>query len=1086
VNPTENPIMHNPKLPVAAAAACLLLAGHACAVAPAAPAPARLDAGTVSGIGIRNIGSAQMSGRIAALDARVVDGKVLLYVGAASGGVWKSSDGGTTFKPVFDKQAVQSIGAVTIDPRDPQVVWVGTGESWTRNSVSVGDGIYKSTDGGDTWKRMGLEQSERITRIVVDPRDSNVVYACVPGKLWSDSPDRGLYRSSDGGANWTLVLKGPNLSTGCADVTLDPANPDRLYASLWDFRRKGWTFRSGGEGPEAASGSGLYASNDGGRNWTSLEAGNAKGLPPKPWGRIAVEIAPSSPDVVYAAIEGTRSALFRSGDGGKTWEERDRSQSMVWRPFYFARLEVDPTDPDKLFKHNLQLIVSLDGGKSFSPTGGGAHGDWHDLWINPENPNHVIGGDDGGLWISYDGGNRWWKGANLPISQFYHVSADAKDPYQVYGGLQDNSSWVGDSAYPGGISNSRWENLYFGDGFWTYSDPADPDYAYAEFQGGSIGRVNRKTHEVRLIQPTARAGEKLRWNWNTPIHLSPNEKGTVYIGAQFLFRSRDQGQTWDRISPDLTTNDPAKQQQEQSGGITVDNSSAEMHTTIYTISESPRNGQLIWVGTDDGNLQLTRDGGKTWDNVVGNIQGLPPNSWVSWVEASRHAEGTAYAAFDRHTYGDLETYVYRTTDFGKRWTRIAGPEQGLRGYAHVVREDTVKPDLLFVGTEFGLWISPDGGRQWAEFKGGNFPSVAVRDLVVQPDRSDLVLATHGRGIWIIDDITPLRALSDELLQEEVAFLPGRPVQQRILGQGGWPEGDASYAGENPSNGAVITYYQRTRHLFGDLKLEVFDPQGNLVETLPASKRRGINRVTWGMRAKAPVVPPAAQLGNFSVQGPRVLPGKYTVRLTKNKLSYETTIDVVMDPRAPYTIEDRKLGFAAALQVRDLFGRMSDLVARINAVRGQAGQIGAGLPAGDALRKELEGLAEKADAVRKQIVATKEGGAITGEERLREHADWMYGAVTFYEGRPGQYQLERIAALEEEFKGVSQQFNALLAVDVPRANANLRARKLPEIAVPEPQEVAQNPLSSGEVRAAVRNAFAPPGSWTPTRAAWERD
>ena len=554
--------MRNPKLPIAAAVACLLLAGNACAAAPAAPAPARLDAGTVSGIGIRNIGSAQMSGRIAALDARVVDGKVLLYVGAASGGVWKSSDGGTTFKPVFDKQPVQSIGAVTIDPRNPQVVWVGTGESWTRNSVSVGDGIYKSTDGGDTWKRMGLEQSERITRIVVDPRDSNVVYACVPGKLWSDSADRGLYRSSDGGANWTLVLKGPNLSTGCADVTLDPANPERLYASLWDFRRKGWTFRSGGEGPEAASGSGLYASDDGGRNWTSLEAGNAKGLPPKPWGRIAVEIAPSSPDVVYAAIEGTRSALFRSGDGGRTWEERDRSQSMVWRPFYFARLEVDPTNPDKVFKHNLQLIVSLDGGKSFSPTGGGAHGDWHDLWINPQNPNHVIGGDDGGLWISYDGGNRWWKGANLPISQFYHVSADAKDPYQVYGGLQDNSSWVGDSAYPGGISNSRWENLYFGDGFWTYSDPADPDYAYAEFQGGSIGRINRKTHEVRLIQPTARAGEKLRWNWNTPIHLSPNEQGTVYIGAQFLFRSRDQGQTWDRISPDLTTNDPQKQRQE--------------------------------------------------------------------------------------------------------------------------------------------------------------------------------------------------------------------------------------------------------------------------------------------------------------------------------------------------------------------------------------------------------------------------------------------------------------------------------------------------------------------------------------------
>ncbi|HEX3481207.1 MAG TPA: hypothetical protein VHT91_39600, partial [Kofleriaceae bacterium] len=544
------------------------------------------DGGTISGLGARNIGSATMSGRIAAVAGRVIGGKTLLYVGAASGGVWKSQDGGTTFKPVFDKQPVQSIGAIAIDPSNPQTVWVGTGESWMRNSVSIGNGIYKSTDGGETWTHMGLPESEHIVQIVVHPTASQVVYACVPGKLWSDSHDRGLYQTRDGGKTWTQVLKGPNPSTGCSSVTLDPKNPEVLIAGMWDFRRKGWTFRSGGDGPTAASGSGMFRSTDGGRTWASLAT--ARGMPAMPWGRVETVFAPSDPRIVYALIESRASALYRSTDGGATWEQRDTSQNMVWRPFYFARLVIDPTNPNRLFKPDLRLSVSEDGGKSFADTGGRAHGDWHDLWIEPTNPRHVIGGDDGGLWLSYDGGNRWWKGQNLPISQFYHVALDNRDPYQVYGGLQDNSSWVGDSSYPGGVTNSRWENLFGGDGFWMIPDPTDPDAVYAESQGGKIGRVNRKTLVSRDIQPTAGYHEKLRFNWNTPIHASPTQKGTIYIGAQFLFRSRDRGDTWERVSPDLTTNDPDKQKQEESGGVTVDNSSAEMHTTIYSISESPK------------------------------------------------------------------------------------------------------------------------------------------------------------------------------------------------------------------------------------------------------------------------------------------------------------------------------------------------------------------------------------------------------------------------------------------------------------------------------------------------------------------
>ena len=453
-----------------------------------------------------------------------------------------------------------------------------------------------------------------------------------------------------------------------------------MFATMWDFRRKGWEYRSGGAIPTAPSASGLFRSTDGGNTWTEITEQANKGFPKKPYGRLAVAIAPSKSQRVYAFVESPESALFVSDDGGATWEKRDKSQWMVWRPFYFANLIVDPKNPDRLFKPDGSLIVSEDGGKSFSVVGGfqGAHGDAHDVWIDPTNSQIVFAADDGGMWYWYNGGSKWWKGENLPVSQFYHVSVDEKDPYQVYGGLQDNSSWVGDSQYPGGITNHRWENMYGGDGFWMFQDPADPDYIYAEYQGGEIGRVNRNTHEGRNIKPRPNYNEKLRFNWNTPIALSPNEKGTIYIGAQFLFRSRDHGQTWDRISPDLTTNDPEKQKQEQSGGVTVDNSSAEMHTTIYSISESPKQKGLIWVGTDDGNIQLTRDGGKNWTNVIGNVPGLPKNSWVNWVQASNFNPGTAYAAFDRHTFGDMAPYVFKTTDFGKTWTPLvtpAGPEE---------------------------------------------------------------------------------------------------------------------------------------------------------------------------------------------------------------------------------------------------------------------------------------------------------------------------------------------------------------------------------------------------------------------------
>ncbi|HYC62044.1 MAG TPA: sialidase [Thermoanaerobaculia bacterium] len=995
--------------------------------------PVKVDSETISGLGARNIGSAAMSGRIAALDAVREGQRLTIYIGSASGGIWKSVNGGTTFKPVFDKQNVQSIGAITIDPKNPKIVWAGTGEPWTRNSVSIGDGVYKSTDGGENWTNAGLKESERITKIVVDPNDGNTVYVCVPGKLWSDSDERGVYKTTDGGKSWTKILKGANASTGCSMMSMDSKNSKTLYAGMWDFRRKGWTFRSGGDGPNAPSGSGLFKSIDGGATWNELDAKSASGLPTKPWGRVAVTAAPSNPNVVYALIEAEppKNGLYRSDDGGKTWKAGDRSQNMVWRPFYFAHLIVDPKDENKLYKPDLGLIVSTDGGKSFSNATGGTHGDFHDLWINPENTDHIIAGDDGGVWYSYDGANRWWKAENLPLSQFYHVSVDNDRPYRVYGGLQDNSSWVGLSEYPGGITNAQWENMYGGDGFWMFADPSDPDYIYAEYQGGAIGRIHRKTHETRNIQPLPGYKEgKLRFNWNTPIHLSPTQTGTIYVGAQYLFRSKDHGQTWDRISPDLSTNDPKKQQQELSGGVTVDNSAAEMHTTIYAIAESPKNANVIWAGTDDGNVQLTRDGGKTWTNVTPNVPGLPKFAWVSYLDAGHFDEGTVYATFDLHTFGDMRPYAYKTTDFGRTWTSLIDTNAPVQGYAHVIREDLVNRDLLFLGTELGLWISLDGGAQWAQYKGGDLPNVAVRDLVVHPRDHDLVIATHGRGIWIIDDITPLRALTADALAKDLLFVGSNLKEQKISAFGGWVNGDAAFVGPNEGGDAVITYYQKKRHIFGDLAIEVFGPDGNSLGTIPSGKRRGLNRVSWPMRLKAPRVPPAASYAYGAGVGPRVVPGTYTVKMTKDKNVYDTKLELVPDSRSTHTADDRREQFALAMKLHEQLGAMTTAVERINSTRAQLEERASKLPANDALSKKLRAASSQVDAIRMRLVATKEGGMITGEERLREHLANLYGEIAGYEGRPTKTQTERADALARELADVVRDFDAWTKKELP--------------------------------------------------------
>ncbi|HEV7521532.1 MAG TPA: sialidase [Candidatus Angelobacter sp.] len=1024
--------------PVVRTISFLALLFALCLVASAqATAPVKYDSGTISGLTARNIGSATMGGRIAAIDAVDENGKITVFVGSASGGVWKSINGATTFRPVFDREPAQSIGAVTIDPSNHKIVWVGTGESWTRNSVSIGNGIYKSTDGGENWTNVGLKDSERIARILVDPKDSNTVYACATGHLWNDNDERGVYKTIDGGTNWKKVLAGANGSTGCGMLATNSQEPKTIYASMWDFRRQGWTFRSGGPG------SGLFKSTDGGDHWTEIAPSNSQGLPEKPYGRIAVAVAPSKPNVVYAMVEAKQSALYRSDDAGKSWKKLDASQFMVWRPFYFANLIVDPKNENKVFKVDLLLLLSVDGGRSFSSTAN-AHGDHHTVWINPTNTNQIFAGDDGGFWSSTDGGTRWSRAWNLPTAQFYHVSVDNASPYHVYGGLQDNSVWVGDSSYPGGVSNSRWENVYGGDGFWVFEDPADPDYIYAESQGGEIARVNRHSLSGRNIKPQPEYKEKkLHFNWNTPIHLSPNEKGTIYVGAQFLFRSRDHGQSWERISPDLSTNDPEKQKQEESGGITVDNSAAEMHTSIYSISESPKNGQLIWAGTDDGNLQITRDGGKHWTNVVDKVPNLGKNSWVSTVIASRYNEGTAYATFDRHTFGDMKPYLYKTTDFGSTWTPLVTDASGITGYAHVITEDTVDANLLFLGTEFGLWVSIDGGKQWAQYKGSGFPSVAVRDIVIQPRENDLVLATHGRGIWIIDDISSLRSLTPDLMSKDAVLLDSTSIQY-LNSNGGWAEGDSTFSGPSRTQDAFITYYQKGRHIFGDMKIEIIDPEGKVVDTIAGSKHRGLNRATWSMRLKPPTVPPAASAAFGAATGPRVMPGTYTIKMTKGDKVYTSKLKLVLDPRATYNEQERRQQFDLAMKLYKMMARMSFAVDSMVNLRDTATARAAKLGPNDALRKNVQELSQQVDALRSKIVATKEGGAITGEERIREYLTGVYGDVNNYDGKPTNSQGERTEALGHELEDVIKELDQLTAKQLPAINSGLQKKKLEPI------------------------------------------
>jgi photosystem II stability/assembly factor-like uncharacterized protein len=775
----------------------------------------------------RHIGPAVTSGRITAIDA--VNAKPeIIFVGTASGGVWKSGSGGAEFRPVFDEHT-QSIGALAIDQNNPDIVWVGTGECNVRNSVSVGDGIYKSTDGGTTWKHLGLKNTERIANIIVHPSNSDVVYVAVLGHLWNANEERGVYKTTDGGQTWNRILH-VDQNTGAADLSIDPQNPDVLYAAMWGFRRYPYFFDSGFGGKSA-----LYKTTDGGQTWNTTH----NGLPQETLGRMAVAVAPSNGNVVYLTVEcksKDKRGLYISHDAGANWEKVNNEFGVTVRPFYFSTMKVDPQNDSIVYKTGLNLIVSENRGKGFRSMPGSVHSDIHAVWVNPNNTKHVIIGSDGGVYESFDRGRSFKMFMNLPVAQFYHISVDDEVPFNVYGGLQDNGSWFAPSQKAGGVTNADWKATLGGDGFWSFRHPTDKDIVFSEYQGGNIVRYNKKSGMSQQIKPYPLGTEdKYRFNWNTPIHLSPTDPDRMYFGSQFLFMSNDKGDSWQIISPDLSTNDPAKLRQKESGGLTIDNSTAENHCTIYAIGESPADGKVIWAGTDDGNLHITTDGGRTWTNVAGNIAGLPKNTWVSYVEPGRFDRLTAFVTFDGHRTGDMKPYAFKTADGGKTWTSLVTPQ--IEGYVFCIRQDLVNPDLLFLGTEFGLYISVDGAANWTRFE-NNLPKVAVHDIAIHPRDHALVLGTHGRGAVIIDDITPLRQINPEVLAKPVHFFKTAPTILRDPGAGGgWFGGQGQFVGANPSSAAKIVYYMSKRHTFGKMYVEVWK-DGAIVAHAACRQKRG--------------------------------------------------------------------------------------------------------------------------------------------------------------------------------------------------------------------------------------------------------
>jgi photosystem II stability/assembly factor-like uncharacterized protein len=949
----------------------------------AAPEPNN-EATVLTNLRWRSIGPANMGGRVTDISGLPGDPSIF-YVAGANGGIHKTTNGGVTFKAIFENQGVYSIGALAIAPSDPNVIWVGTGEGDPRNSASFGNGVYRSTDGGETWKYLGLTDTERIKRIKVDPRDPDTAYVAALGHAWGPNEERGVFKTSDGGKTWQKVLY-LDQDTGCSDLDIDSQNPRIIYAGMYTFRRKAWHFSSGG-GQTA-----LYRSKDGGATWQKL----TNGLPKTPMDRIGVAVAPSHPNIVYLITETkTEGNLFRSDDRGETWRQVANDPNINFRPFYYSDIRVDPNNPEIIYSLSGGLSVSRDGGRTFARIANGVHGDHQALWIDPKNSNRILSGSDGGFQVSNDGGRTFEIINNVVLAQFYHITYDLQQPYHVYGGLQDNGNWVGPSRtmFREGIRKDDWFTVSGGDGFFVVPDLSSPNIIYSDSQGGTISVFDLKTGVSRNIHPYPKdVGStggpvfdyKYRFNWNPPIVASPHDPKTIYFGGNVLFKTTNQGHSWEVISPDVTTNDKSKQQ--SSGGpVVTDNTAAEFHCTILTIAESPVKAGVIWVGTDDGNIQVTKDGGKTWTNVVGNIKGLPANSWVAAIDASHFDAGTAYVAVDRHRDDDFAPYAFKTTDYGQTWTQVKG-NLPAKGYVHVVREDPKARNLLYAGTELGIFASWDGGGRWVSIR-NNLPPVAVNDLAIHPRDNDLILGTHGRGAWILDNITPLQQLAQAIASDAYLF-DIRPAMRHSVWGKDAALGQKTFTAPNPPYGATIDYYLKA-DTSEPVMATVADKSGKTIRTIRnLPNKAGVNRVMWDLRYDGPRTTPAllpgagagagggrfgaggggrgggggggagaqarpgaaapgaqaaggapagespaaggGSFGRFGFGGgPQVVPGEYTLTLRIGGKQLSKTVRVELDPRVKIAEADLQAQLSAALELQALSSTLNDVVGRVD-------------------------------------------------------------------------------------------------------------------------------------------------------------